>query len=102
MNDKKMENKQNWKFYNEVFTPLIEKQIEKIIGKNNYLWYEVWIDFDEDILQRKEHSKWWDYMMKYPNLASRTAARMMIKWDRWYGSPAYVKMLDEMLKNSNV
>ena len=97
-----MADKEKWKFYNEVFTPLIEKQIEKIIGKNNYLWYEVWIDFEEKVLQGKMCSNWLDYMMKYPNLASRTAARMMIKWDRWYASPAYVEMLDKMLKKSNV
>ncbi len=97
-----MENKEKWKFYDEVFKPLIKKQIEKIIGKNNYLWYEVWIDFNEHILQRKEHSNWWDYIMKYPNLASHTAARMMVRWDKWYASPAYVETLDEMLKNSNI
>ncbi|MBO4531428.1 MAG: hypothetical protein J5767_12425 [Paludibacteraceae bacterium] len=96
-----MGKKEKWKFYDEVFTPLVGKQIEKITGGIS-LWYEVWIDFEEDILQREEHSNWWNYMMKYPNLASRTAARIMVKWDKWYRSPAYVESLNEMLKNSNI
>ena len=84
-----MAKKENWKFYDDVFTHLVDKQIEKITGGIG-LWYEVWIDFEDYILGKKEHANWWDYMMKYPNLASRTAARMMIKWDRWYTSPADV------------
>lgn len=90
----------NWKFYDEVCRPLIQKQIEKIIGKDKYLWYEVWIDFDERILAKKEN--WWKYFENHPNLASRTAARMMIKWDKWYGSPAYVERLNNMLKNNDI
>lgn len=96
-----MENKEKWKFYDEVFTSLVGKQIEKITGGIS-LWYEVWIDFEEEVLQGKKSFNWWNYIMKYPNLASRTAARMMVKWDKWYTSPAYVEMLDEMLKNSNI
>ena len=50
-----MVSKEKWKFYDDVFTPLVCKQIYKITG--GCLWYEVWIDFEEEVLQAFNETK---------------------------------------------
>jgi hypothetical protein len=88
--------KEAWAYYDRVIDPLIHRQVEKL-NKGQSAYYEAWIDFEE-FLQKSKNSKWWNYLYTYPNLAAYTAAKMIIRWDKWYASPSYVEMLNVGLK----
>ena len=93
---KKSISKEAWTYYDKYIAPIIQRQVKKLNeGKSAY--YEAWIDFEE-FLQESKNSKWWNYLYTYPNLAAYTASKMIIKWDKWYASPAYVEMLNTGLK----
>jgi len=82
---------EKWQYYNEVMLPKVRNMVKKITGSCR-LYYEVWIDLDD------EYNRWFDYMLKFPNLAAYCLAKWMIKRDKWYWSPSYVKDLEKASK----
>lgn len=85
----------DWNYYEEKFLPMMEKQIEKL-SFSREIFYEAYIDLEEEI----EH--WWNYIKKYPQLAAHNLAKRVINFDRWYGTDAYIKSLDEMIKGKPI
>jgi len=82
-----MNENEKWEWYDKVLVPKVESALKKL-GSGD-LYYEVWYDLEECF-----DTLFGEYVFNYTNLAAYNIARWMMKRDKWYWSPEYVKALN--------
>lgn len=85
-----LDEKQAWSVYDETITPALNKRADC-----KELWYEVWIDLEETWLDK------WFASFRFMDVKEvvEVCAKYLNERERFYDSPLYIDVLNEMIKD---